>query len=49
MEKLNREFNAAFVFCTHDEKVTKYIRREIRLEDGYVKWDKTKDGNGDLV
>jgi len=49
MQKLNREFNAAFVFCTHDEKVTKFVRREIRLEDGYVKWDKTKDVNGDLV
>ncbi len=49
MQKLNRDFNAAFVFCTHDEKVTKFVRREIRLEDGYVKWDKTKDVNGDLV
>jgi putative ABC transport system ATP-binding protein len=49
MLKLNRDFKAAFVFCTHDEKVTKYIRREVRLEDGYVQWDKTTQPNGELA
>ncbi len=49
MLKLNRDFKAAFVFCTHDEKVTKYIRREVRLDDGYVQWDKTKQPDGKLI
>ena len=49
MKKLNRDFNAAFVFCTHDEKVTQFVRREIRLEDGYVKWDKTKEVGGGVA
>ena len=48
MSKLNRDFKAAFVFCTHDEKVTKYIRREVRLDDGYVQWDKIKQSNGEF-
>ncbi|KMP11962.1 ABC transporter [Candidatus Nitromaritima sp. SCGC AAA799-C22] len=48
MVELNKNFNAAFVFSTHDEKVTKFIRREIGLEDGYVKWDKRRNGFGDL-
>jgi putative ABC transport system ATP-binding protein len=48
MLKLNRDFQAAFVFCTHDEKVTKYVRREVRLDDGYVQWDKTKQLDGEL-
>jgi putative ABC transport system ATP-binding protein len=46
MLKLNRDFKAAFIFCTHDEKVTKYVRREVRLEDGFVEWDKTKQPEG---
>lgn len=48
MLKLNQDFKAAFVFCTHDEKVTKYIRREVRLDDGFVQWDKTKQSNGEF-
>ena len=48
MLKLNRDFKAAFVFCTHDEKVTKYIRREVRLDDGFVQWDKTRQSNGEF-
>lgn len=46
MLKLNREFKAAFIFCTHDEKVTKYVRREVRLEDGSIEWDKSKQPEG---
>jgi len=49
MLKLNREFKAAFIFCTHDEKVTKYVRREVRLEDGFVEWDKSKQPEGHLI
>ena len=45
---LNEKFDAAFVFSTHDEKVTKFIRREVGLEDGYVKWDKRRNGVGDF-
>ena len=49
MLKLNREFKAAFIFCTHDEKVTKYVRREVRLEDGNIEWDKSTQHDGLLV
>ncbi|NIQ03116.1 MAG: ATP-binding cassette domain-containing protein [Nitrospinaceae bacterium] len=48
MDHLNRQFQAAFVFSTHDEKVTKYIHREIRVEDGRVCWDKRRNGAGVL-
>jgi len=49
MRNLNREFDAAFVFSTHDEKVTHYVRREVRLEDGYVKQDKVKEVGGEAA
>lgn len=39
MEALNRELKTTFVFSTHDEKVIKYLRRKIRLEDGRVVQD----------
>jgi putative ABC transport system ATP-binding protein len=48
MLDLNKKFDAAFVFSTHDEKVTKFVRREIGLEDGYVRWDKRRNGDGDF-
>ncbi len=44
MWELNREYKAAVIFSTHDEKVTRYIRREVRLEDGRVSWDKRRNG-----
>ncbi|MBA7713225.1 Lipoprotein-releasing system ATP-binding protein LolD [subsurface metagenome] len=34
MRELNNQFKAAFIFSTHDEKVTKYVNREVGLEDG---------------
>lgn len=46
MQQLNKKYGAAFIFSTHDERVTKYINREIRLEDGHVSSDKRKDGYG---
>lgn len=46
MRQLNKKYGAAFIFSTHDERVTKYINREIRLEDGYVSSDKRIDGYG---
>lgn len=36
MEKLNRDLNTTFIFATHDEKVIKYLKRKISLEDGRV-------------
>jgi len=44
MQELNHEYKAAVIFSTHDEKVTRYIRREVRLEDGRVSWDKSRNG-----
>jgi len=48
MRELNKQFKAAFVFSTHDEKVTKYVNREVGLEDGRVCWDKRRNGFGSL-
>ncbi len=36
MEKLNRELQTTFLFATHDDKVIKYLRRQISLDDGRV-------------
>ena len=36
MSDLNKQYKAAVVFSTHDEKVTRYIRREVGLEDGKI-------------
>ncbi len=46
MRDLNKRFKAAFIFSTHDEKVTKYVSREVGLEDGRVCWDKKRNGSG---
>ena len=40
MSKLNKQYKAAVVFSTHDEKVTRYVRREVVLEDGKIISDK---------
>jgi putative ABC transport system ATP-binding protein len=40
MKQLNRQYQAAVVFSTHDEKVTRYVRREVKLEDGRIVSDK---------
>ena len=44
MRELNYEYKAAVIFSTHDEKVTRYIRREVRLEDGRVSSDQRRNG-----
>ena len=44
MQELNHEYKAAVIFSTHDEKVTRYIRREVGLEDGRVSWDESRNG-----
>ena len=36
MSDLNKQYKAAVIFSTHDEKVTRYVRREIGLEDGKI-------------
>ena len=36
MVKLNEELKTTFIFATHDEKVIKYLKRKISLEDGKV-------------
>jgi putative ABC transport system ATP-binding protein len=41
MEKLNRELKTTFIFATHDEKVIRYLKRKITLEDGKVVSDET--------
>ncbi len=41
MQQLNEEYKAAFIFSTHDEKVNRFVNREVRLEDGHVISDET--------
>ena len=36
MVSLNKELHTTFLFATHDEKVIRYLRRKVRLEDGKV-------------
>ena len=36
METLNKDLNTTFIFATHDDKVIKYLKRKISLEDGKV-------------
>ena len=36
MCQLNRELNTTFIFATHDEKVIRYLRRQVTLTDGKV-------------
>ncbi len=36
MVKLNEELETTFVFATHDEKVIRYLRRKVTLNDGKI-------------
>lgn len=36
MEKLNKDLKTTFIFATHDDKVIKYLKRKILLQDGKV-------------
>jgi len=45
MEKLNEELKTTFIFATHDDKVIKYLRRKIFLEDGKVVKDELIEKN----
>ncbi len=44
MERLNRERGATFIFSTHDPRVMERARRVIRIVDGRVERDDTKQG-----
>jgi putative ABC transport system ATP-binding protein len=37
MSSLNEEENTTFVFSTHDDRVLKYARRVLRIEDGEIR------------
>ena len=39
MADLSRELQTTFLFATHDEKVIRYLRRKIVLDDGHVMED----------
>jgi putative ABC transport system ATP-binding protein len=43
MERLNRERGATFIFSTHDPRVMEHARRIIRLRDGKVESDETRN------
>ena len=43
MERLNAELGTTFLFSTHDEKVIRYLRRTVVLDDGRVAADTTAD------
>lgn len=43
MLELNRELDTTFLFATHDEKVMRYLRRQITLTDGKITKDIEKE------
>ena len=46
MENLNKELNATFIFSTHDQKVVRYLKRKITLNDGAVAKDEKQPEQG---
>jgi putative ABC transport system ATP-binding protein len=46
MEKLNREKRITFIFSTHDPLVMERARRLVRLRDGLVTSDESREGSG---
>ena len=44
MLSLNRDENMTFIFSTHDPMVMEFARRLVRLHDGKIKSDETKEG-----
>jgi putative ABC transport system ATP-binding protein len=40
MAALSRDLQTTFVFATHDEKVIRYLRRKIVLNDGKIVEDR---------
>jgi len=45
MEKLNRERGVTFIFSTHDARVMQHARRVVRVVDGRVQDDQTRDSS----
>lgn len=43
MARLNQELKTTFIFATHDDKVIRYLKRKISLEDGKVVGDETNE------
>jgi putative ABC transport system ATP-binding protein len=43
MEDLNKEHGVTFVFSTHDPRVMERARRIVRLVDGRVESDESRD------
>jgi putative ABC transport system ATP-binding protein len=43
MRDLNRELGVTFIFSTHDPKVMAHARRIVRLVDGQIESDETKE------
>ena len=43
MAELNRELKTTFLFATHDDKVIRYLKRKVTLEDGRVVADQWAD------
>ena len=39
MESLNKDLQTTFIFATHDDKVIKYLKRKILLQDGKITAD----------
>ena len=46
MQKLNEQMGTTFIFSTHDEKVIRYLKRKISLEDGRVVADELQQTEG---
>ncbi len=46
VKKLNEETGVTFVFATHDQRVIKYARRIVTLQDGKIIKDETVNGTG---
>ena len=43
--ELNENHGATFLISTHDERVMRYARRLIRMQDGKVISDETQNNN----
>jgi putative ABC transport system ATP-binding protein len=43
MLRLNRSVGTTFIFSTHDQMVMDYARRIIRIRDGQIESDETKE------
>ena len=49
MLTLNAELQTTFIFATHDEKVIRFLRRKISLDDGRVIRDEQVGDKGEIL